>query len=80
MIDLLMSLEPRREDPHTVLLEELDEVNEIIFFETGSFGIGYEINHKQRLVIRMNYSSHIGAYGVTFNLRSDFIYKTFLEC
>ena len=31
MIDMLSSLEPRKLDAKTVILEELDEVNEVIF-------------------------------------------------
>jgi len=32
MIDLLQCLEPRREEKWVVLINELDEFNEVIFF------------------------------------------------
>ena len=44
MIDLLSTLEPRKEEKGTILLNELDEVNEVIFFDNGAYEIGYEIN------------------------------------
>jgi hypothetical protein len=62
------------------LLNELDEVNEVLFFHTGSYDVGYEINHAQRFVVRCIGSNQIGAYGVMFNKRALFIYRTNEEC
>lgn len=44
MLQLLQYLEPRHEDAGTILFQELDEINEVIFIETGECDIGYEIN------------------------------------
>lgn len=42
--------------------------------------MGYEINHAQRFVVRCTGSNQIGAYGVMFNKRALFIYRTNEEC
>jgi hypothetical protein len=35
MMDILRTLEPRQEDPNTYLFKELDDVNEVLFFNKG---------------------------------------------
>lgn len=44
MMDLLHHLEPRFEPKETILIDELDEVNEVLFFPEGQYEIGFEIN------------------------------------
>ena len=44
MIDMLSSLEPRREAANVVIYDELDEVNEVIFINQGTYEIGFEMN------------------------------------
>lgn len=44
MLEILKNLEPRFEEKDTILIEELDEVNEIIFLEKGIFEVGYSVN------------------------------------
>ena len=84
MLGILRNLECRREDRFVVLYNELDEMNEILFFEIGMFEIGYEINRFTRYVLRFKNSAQraniIGAYGATFNKRSTFKYRTITEC
>ena len=80
MIDMLQSLEPRREEKDTILLNELDEVAEVIFFMNGTYEIGFEINRHQHMVLRYKDCNVIGAYGVTFKQRTIFVYKTYTEC
>lgn len=84
MIDILQNLECRREDKYIVLYNELDEMNEVLFFEIGMFEVGYEINRFTRYVLRFKNSAAranvIGAYGATFNKRSLFKYRTVSEC
>lgn len=70
MMDIMGSLEPRREEPKTYLFKELDDVNEIIFFNKGSYDIGYEFNANEIFKIRYQNSNLIGAYYVTFHKRS----------
>lgn len=77
---MLQSLEPRREEKDTILINELDEVAEVIFFINGTYEIGFEINRRQHMVLRYKDCNVIGAYGVTFNKRTLFVYKTYTEC
>lgn len=44
MTGMLMSLEPRCDQRHTILADELDEVCEITFITKGQVVVGYEIN------------------------------------
>ena len=80
MIDMLQTLEPRREDRNVILLHELDEVTEVIFMMNGTYEIGFEINRHPHMILRFKNSNVIGAYGVTFNRRAIFIYKTYTVC
>ena len=73
-------LEPRQEDAGTILFQELDEINEVIFIEKGDCDIGYEINKQQKYVIRYTKSTVIGAYNCTFNKRAIFCYKAHSNC
>jgi hypothetical protein len=52
MIELLKGLEPRYEVANTILIDELEEVNEVIFFKSGSFKMGYEVNGKKFFALR----------------------------
>ena len=80
MIDMLRNLEPRREAANVVIYDELDEVNEVIFINQGTYEIGFEMNRIQTFVLRFKDSNVIGAYGVTFNKRTLFLYKTVTAC
>ena len=73
---LLTKLEPRYESKHTVIIDEFDEFNEIIFVYKGTIVIGYEINKMKRYCIKHRNCGIIGAYGTTFNQRSAFIYTS----
>lgn len=80
MIDILQSLEPRSEPKNEILINELDEQNEVLFFNNGTYEVGYEINRVKKYVLRFKDSNVIGAYQCTFNKRSMFIYKTVTIC
>jgi hypothetical protein len=60
-------LEPFREKGYTVLKEELDEFNEIMYVNKGKVVIGYEVNKEKRYCIQYTDKVVIGAYGITFN-------------
>ena len=66
------------------MYNELDEQNEVLFFEQGMYEIGYEINRVKKYVLKYrntkNSANVIAAYGATFNKRSSFIIKTCTEC
>lgn len=55
------------EKRNTILKEELDEFNEIMFVNKGKVVIGYEMNKEKRYCIQYNDKVVIGAYGITFN-------------
>ena len=84
MLDILQQLECRREERLVVLYNELDEMNEVLFFETGMYEIGYEINRFTKYILRYKNSlaraNAIGAYGATFNKRSLFKFRCASEC
>ena len=37
-------LEPRKQEKDVIMYNELDEVNEVIFFIKGEYDVGFEIN------------------------------------
>lgn len=80
MISLLHALEPRIEMKETILINELDEQNEILFFNHGILEIGYEINRIKVYVLRFKGINVVGAHNCTFNKRSMFVYKTITDC
>jgi hypothetical protein len=80
MISVLTHLEPRFEPRGTVLLEEMDETNEVIFFTKGTVDIGYVMNLRTKYVIRQKDSVIIGAYCCSFNKRAIFVYRCKTDC
>ena len=52
MIHMFISLEPRYEPAGVVLLDELEEPSEVIFFRDGNFKVGFEINGKRFYVYK----------------------------
>ena len=44
MMSLLSVLEPRKQEKDVIMYNELDEVNEVIFFIKGEYDVGFEIN------------------------------------
>lgn len=80
MIEILSRLEPRKFDAHETIYYELDEVNEIIFIETGEYNIGYEVNKIEKFKMRLGPNTVIGAFNICFNKRQIFIHRTHSEC
>lgn len=80
MLDIMRNLEPRQEAKDVILVNELDEFNEVYFFNRGIYEIGFDINHQSYYILRYKNSNVIGAYGVTFNVRALFKYKTYSNC
>lgn len=80
MLQVLTHLEPRFEKKHTILIDELDEINEILFFSKGQVVVGYEINKQRWYCMRYIDRCVVGAYGLTFNQRSAFIYTALTNC
>ena len=80
MVSVLKSLEPIHEQKNTIIINELDEQNELLFYHNGQYAVGYEINRVKKFVLRFQNSNVIGAFACTFNKRSVFIYKTISLC
>lgn len=80
MESLLNCLEPRREERNVIIYDELDEVNEVIFFEEGVVDVGFDLNRKKSYVLRIDSDILIGGYNVTFDKRIAFVYKTSQAC
>ena len=80
MVGLLSSLEPRHEHPNVIIFDELDEVNEAIFFNKGCLDLGFEINRVKHYVVRIKDDLLIGAYNLSTNRRTKYIYKTNSFC
>lgn len=76
MTGLIIKLEPRYEEKHTIIADELEEINEINFINKGHIVVGYEINNEKRYCIKYSDCVVIGAYECQFNKRSSFIYTS----
>jgi hypothetical protein len=55
-------------------VNELDPHQEIIFVMNDHYEVGFSINHVQILKLKLM-NIMIGAYGVTFNKNSHYIYR-----
>jgi hypothetical protein len=52
MVSVLRSLEPIQEQKNTIIINELDEQNELLFYHNGQYAVGYEINRIKKFVLR----------------------------
>jgi hypothetical protein len=75
MSSLLLKLEPIFYTSGTIIVNELDEFSEISFCMSGKCVVGYEINNRKRYCIKYSDNFVIGAYDLTFNKRSMFIWR-----
>lgn len=74
MMDIIFGLEPIHFKRNDMILQELDEVDKVVFCVTRVH-IGYTINRKP--IFRLGFqNAEIGAYGLTFKKRSHFVYKS----
>jgi len=80
MHDILANIEPCFFKKNEVIFAELDEFNCVVFIDSGTTGVGFEINKKTRFCLRYDNCAIYGAFGVTFRQRSKFVYKCFSKC
>ena len=66
MVEILKNMEARQYEAREIILKELEECNEIIFVQKGSYNVGYEINYKIKFRYRFGERTYIGAYNVLF--------------
>lgn len=52
----------------------------MIFFETGIVDVGFDLNRVKTFVLRIDQDILIGGYNVTFDKRTNFVYKTSQLC
>ena len=76
---ILTHLEPFQEQKKTMMIDEFDEFTLIHFVHQGSMLIGFEINKETKYCLKYKDKCIIGAYGITFNRRAAFIYKTYTK-
>ena len=77
---LLRSLEPVQERSQVTLIYELEDVNEVTFWMQGIYQIGYHFNGEDYFKIFYRNSNVIGAYNVSYNVKSEYIYRTVSQC
>ena len=80
MIQILRQMDYRHLNANTIIFDELDDINEVIFIESGTVEIGYQMNKRRHFVLRFVNKTLIGAYNCTFNMRIIFCYKAKNEC
>jgi len=80
MIGMLSNLEPIFFNKGTFIYKELDEFGEINFIQKGDVAIGFDINKQEILPIRYKDKCVVGGFGVTFKMRSQFLYKAATLC
>jgi len=49
--ELFNKLEPRYEKAGKIIVYELDEMPEVMFFTTGKYNVGYLLNNKETYVL-----------------------------
>ena len=77
MSALVENLHPLKIEKNEMILSELDEVFDAFFVCNGQYDIGYEMNKRQRFIIRYTKSTVIGGFEVLYDRRSHYNYKAY---
>ena len=72
---ILRSVEPFHMKRDQILFKELQEIQEVIFVSKGTVNVGFEINRKEKMVLRFSNRIIIGAYNCAENKKTLFLYK-----
>ena len=72
---ILRSLEPYHMKRDQILFRELQEIETVIFVTKGNVDVGFEINRKEKMVLRFSNRIIIGAYNCAENKKTLFLYK-----
>ena len=75
MTEILLNLEPRQEPHGSIIFGTNEETNEMFFVNKGAIDIGFELNHRTKMVIRLSKGGVVGAFNCTFDKKTIFIYK-----
>ena len=57
-----------------MIYRTIEEVEEVFFIEKGAIDIGFEVNRDVKYVLRLREGGVVGAYNMTFNCKSIFMY------
>lgn len=76
---LLTKLEPRFERRRTVIYDELEDVDDVLFITKGHLVIGYEINKVKKYTLIMKDKAIVGAHDVTYGKKSQFVYTALTD-
>lgn len=80
MLSILHNLEPRISHSQEVIIMDEEQLEEIVLFEIGEIDIGYFIKKKLLYKIRIKDRVALGAYHITFNRSSNYVYKSANLC
>lgn len=75
MMALMRNLEPRRFVKGDVILNDMEEVEEVIFVCSGEYAIGYMLNDRLRMAVKLGARSVIGDHSVVLKKQSEFVYQ-----
>ena len=78
-MSLLQAMEPRRFNKGEIIYHDMEEVDELIFVVKGEYAIGYTVNGKESLALRLSARTCIGDYAIMFQKRSEFLYKVLFD-
>lgn len=72
-------LEPIHFEKGQLLFDEMEEVSEIFIMMRGEIKIGFRLNHRQSFALKGD-DMLFGAYNMTFNKRSMFVFRISSKC
>ena len=75
MVEILNNLQPRVEMKDNIYLKKNEDVNEILFIQTGIIIIGFEFKNKVKYCVRLQNRGIVGANQVCFHRKTLFYYK-----
>jgi hypothetical protein len=76
MLDVFQALNPYYIPKDFFMQYELDDVNRVVFFMSGSYKMGFEVNKNQHYKLLMGKGTVMGAYECFTNKRSVLLYRT----
>jgi hypothetical protein len=77
MMGVMMMLEPRTEPRDTIIYRSIEVVDEMFFIMKGNIDIGFEISRNARYCIRLDKMNVIGVWNITFDKKTNFIYRVY---
>ena len=66
MMCMMQAMEPRQFQKGQIIYKDMEEVDDLIFVVKGEYAIGYQINGKEYLALRLSARTVIGDHGIMF--------------